>query len=286
MKYTFSGHDKFHCRPFWLKKGYDHVKSGGKFNDAAVLSLGVGRNMVNAVRHWLRAFDLLDESDNLTKIADFIFADGKGKDPYLEDEGTLWLLHYLINSRKYASIYNLIFGELRKKQPEFGQRHFLNLVSSRGKFNDSTVKFDFDVFLRNYRGASSKDLEDQYSGILQDLQLVESVNTGEREKRYKIDSKERPEIPPHIILFGILQNEKYGSAISLEQLLIDPEDVGVIFALSKDGLFDKVQEIVEVIPGVSYIEDAGIKQIQFKKKKPDPFKILEQYYKDALQPVH
>ena len=26
-KLTFSGHETFHCRNFWLKKGYDFIKS-------------------------------------------------------------------------------------------------------------------------------------------------------------------------------------------------------------------------------------------------------------------
>ena len=29
----FSGHESFHCRPFWLKKGFDYVKNGFSFND-------------------------------------------------------------------------------------------------------------------------------------------------------------------------------------------------------------------------------------------------------------
>jgi hypothetical protein len=64
-KLSFTGHDSFHCRSFWLKKGYDFVKNGGQFNDNAVVELGVGRNMVNAVRYWMRCFGLTDENDKL-----------------------------------------------------------------------------------------------------------------------------------------------------------------------------------------------------------------------------
>lgn len=46
-KYTFSGHDSFHCRQFWLKKGHDFVREGRSFNDEdAVVRLGVVKNMV------------------------------------------------------------------------------------------------------------------------------------------------------------------------------------------------------------------------------------------------
>jgi hypothetical protein len=52
----FSGHESFHCRPFWLKKGFDHIKSDQPFNDYAGIELGVGKNMVGSIRFWLKSF--------------------------------------------------------------------------------------------------------------------------------------------------------------------------------------------------------------------------------------
>lgn len=86
---SFSGHDTFHCRQFWLKKGYDFTANNKSFpDDEASLELGVGRNMVTPVRYWLRAFDLLNDEDNLQSLAQKLF-DDNGWDPFLEDEGTL-----------------------------------------------------------------------------------------------------------------------------------------------------------------------------------------------------
>ena len=34
VKYSFAGHDTFHCRNYWLKKGLDHIWNGKRFNDA------------------------------------------------------------------------------------------------------------------------------------------------------------------------------------------------------------------------------------------------------------
>lgn len=60
-KYSFSGHETFHCRQFWLKKGYDFAKQQGQFNDGnAVAALGVGRNMVTSIQFWLKSFGLLN----------------------------------------------------------------------------------------------------------------------------------------------------------------------------------------------------------------------------------
>ena len=70
LKYSFSGHETFHCRQFWLKKGYDFVKQQGQFADGdAVSALGVGRNMVIAIQFWLKSFGLIDEALQTTPLA-------------------------------------------------------------------------------------------------------------------------------------------------------------------------------------------------------------------------
>ena len=56
-KPTFSGHESFACRLFWLKKGYDFLRAEGNFADlGAVANLGVGRNMVTSIAYWVKAF--------------------------------------------------------------------------------------------------------------------------------------------------------------------------------------------------------------------------------------
>src|SRR5215203_4457135 len=87
-KFIFSGHESFQCRQQWLKKGYDYVKSNKSFSDEdAVVELGVGKNMVNSVKFWLKAFSIIDTSEKITLFGDFIFNDETGFDKYLEDEG-------------------------------------------------------------------------------------------------------------------------------------------------------------------------------------------------------
>lgn len=50
MRYSFSGHESFHCKSLWLKKGYDFLADEGQFNDInAVVELGVGKNMVASI---------------------------------------------------------------------------------------------------------------------------------------------------------------------------------------------------------------------------------------------
>ena len=107
--YTFSGHESFPCKTLWLKKGYDFVKAEKDFNaPEAVIDLGVGKNMVAAIRYWFKVFGLNKDAET-GWIADYIFDKNTGKDPYMEDLGTLWLLHFLLVYTGEASLYKLFF---------------------------------------------------------------------------------------------------------------------------------------------------------------------------------
>ena len=104
LKYTFSGHESFQCRHLWLKKGYDFVSAGKSFNsEDAVVELGVGKNMVSSIRFWMKAFDIIDQNDTPTVFANKLLSE-KGWDPYMEDEATLWLLHYNLVKKGMASL--------------------------------------------------------------------------------------------------------------------------------------------------------------------------------------
>ena len=88
MKYTFSGHESFHCKSLWLKKGYDFVVEGKSFNDeSAVVDLGVGKNMVSSIKYWLKSFGIINEDGSATPIGCSILSND-GYDPYIEDTNT------------------------------------------------------------------------------------------------------------------------------------------------------------------------------------------------------
>ena len=100
----FSGHESFACKSHWLKRGYDFVRGENNFNDDdAVVRLGVGKNMVASIKFWLKAIGLLKDT-GLVATSDYLFDNENGKDPYLEDVGTLWLLHFLLIHTDYATI--------------------------------------------------------------------------------------------------------------------------------------------------------------------------------------
>ncbi len=286
---TFSGHDTFHCRQFWLKKAFDYVQVGGNFNDLnAPLDLGVGKNMVTAIRYWARCFGILD-GDTPTPFAIKLLGK-KGWDPYLEDHGSLWLLHHRLVTSGYASIYSILFNELIRERPEFVAEHFLNFVNQRkeGDYNPNTLGKDFTVFYRTYfADFTSGDLEEGFNGILSELGILKKVQKpyldkdGSKKERevWLIERSQRNDLPLHILLYCILITNPDSLSIGFERLYSEPNEVGSVFALSKEGLTISLQRIAEEMKdqGITFSNEAGIRELQFKKKL-NPEKILEDYY--------
>ncbi len=64
----FANHQTFHPRFGWIKKGYDAaVSDPDVFNQAdAPVVLGVGKNMVEAIRLWATAVHVIARVPNLT----------------------------------------------------------------------------------------------------------------------------------------------------------------------------------------------------------------------------
>ena len=96
----FSGHESFVCRYAWLPKAYRAVvKNRAAFGNVeqAMVSLGVGKNMVRSIRFWVEVMGVVtprkDKTLEPTYFGEAVFGDG-GFDPFLEDIRTLWLLHW------------------------------------------------------------------------------------------------------------------------------------------------------------------------------------------------
>jgi hypothetical protein len=295
-KLLFSGHNTFTCKQYWLHKGYEFVKERKIFNEEnAVVDLGVGKNMVNAIRYWLRSFGLVDEYDELTLLAKKIF-DRNGWDPFLEDIGSLWILHYLLIKSDRASIYNLVFNDFRKERIEFTKGQLLNFLkktcdeTDNANFTESTLASDTNVFLRTYlppkKDRETKiEIEEDFSSLLIDLELLDSYKqVVDREGKpeiinwYKIENNFRDTLPYQIVLFVIVENIGGNLTVSFNELLRGINSPGAIFALHDDGLFDKIEEICKANPRkIIFSETAGNRILQFKEK-PNAIEILKAYY--------
>ena len=277
----FSGHESFACKSHWLKRGYDFVRGENNFNDDdAVVRLGVGKNMVASIKFWLKAIGLLKDT-GLVDISDHLFDDENGKDPYLEDVGTLWLLHFLLINTDYATIYKTTFVDYHRQRNIVEKSKLQNYIKHacfeetgyKNLYNDNTVKRDIGVMLHNYcvKNGSNVNVEDSNS-LFAPLNLV-----CETEKDiYRFNYDTRSDVPSLIFLYALLVKFEGRNSISFE----DIAELALIFCLTNNDLLNIINHLCNLYPSEIVFSDvAGIKELQFRATL-NPIEVLDRYYEE------
>lgn len=276
-RYIFSGHESFHCKSLWLKKGYDYLLTGNRFADVdSVARLGVGKNMVASIRFWLRAFSLT-RSDELTVIADYLFNSDTGRDPFSEDINTLWLLHFLLVSNNVASLYNLVFVDFQRERKEFTRNELQTYIrrkcavpEQKNVYNENTVKKDIAVLLKNYVSPNDLKTIEDFSALLIYLNLI----TLKTQDVYKFREVTVKEIAPEVILFALLSLGDNEKTISIDRL----QYLSLIFCMPMVSLIETIRCLEQSYPeAIVFSENSGVKNVQFLKHL-NKFEILDNYY--------
>lgn len=280
-KYIFSGHESFPCKSLWLKKGYDFVVQENDFNSQdAVIKLGVGKNMVSSIRYWLRVFGIID-GDQPSWIGDYLFNETNGKDKYLEDLATLWLLHFNLVFNCEATLYQMFFCGLQRERTFFEREQVITYVKLKmveaGKttlFNTNTVKKDVGVLLQNYTLPRKALSNEDFSTLLIDLDLIRQNAEG-KGFYFNVDGKRK--VTKEIFLYGLLRlKEQEGdNTISFDTI---QDKVGLAFCLQD---FETIEMLIQLSNEYNqyfaYNDVAGIKQVQFIKDL-DYKQVLDDYY--------
>jgi len=280
LTYKFSGHESFPCKTLWLKKGYDFVNNGNDFNSPnAVIDLGVGKNMVSSIRYWLKAFGITDTEGNLTEIGNYLFDDENGRDKYLEDLATLWLLHFNIVFLQEATLYNWFFCGLQRERAQFDKEQIITFARLRmteaGKqnvFNENTVKKDTGVLLQNYTLPRKAQSNEDYSSLLLDLDLVrQKMET----KGYYFNVDGKRKVTKEVFMYGLLRMKNKDNTIAYETI---QEQLGLLFRMNDAETIAMLRELSSVYSKqMTYSDVSGIRQVQFTGEL-DPIKVLEDYY--------
>ena len=277
----FSGHESFACKSHWLKRGYDFVRGENNFNDDdAVVRLGVGKNMVASIKFWLKAIGLLKDA-GLVALANHLFDNDNGKDPYLEDIGTLWLLHFLLIQTDYATIYKTTFVDYHRQRNIIEKSKLQNYIKHicfdetgyKNLYNDNTVKRDIGVMLHNYcaKNGGNVNIEDSNS-LFAPLNLI--CETEKNTYRFNYDT--RSDVPSLIFLYALLIKFEGRNSISFE----DITELALIFCLTNNDLLDIINYLCDLYPSEIVFSDvAGIKELQFRATL-NSIDVLDRYYEE------
>lgn len=278
-KYSFSGHESFPCKSLWLKKGYDFVVQEKNFNDPnAVIDLGVGKNMVASIRFWLKAFGIC-ENDNASWLGHYLFDNQTGRDKYIEDLATLWLLHFHLIFCGEASIYNLFFCDFQREHSSFQREQIANYIKIRliengtpSIFNKNTITKDIGVLLQNYVLPRKSQSNEDYSSLLIDLDLIRQNSEG---GGYFFNAEGKRKVTKEVFLYGLLKVMGEDKSISYDAIR---EQIGYIFCMTDIELIQMLKQLAsDYSENLAYSDIAGIRQVQIIKDL-DPVQVLNDYY--------
>lgn len=293
---SFSGHESFPFRYTWLTKGVSQCeRNPGIFNDDnAMAILGVGKNMVRSIRHWCVTARLLEETQKNrsgllqpTTLGQEIFLVNDAWDPYLEDIGTLWLIHWLIATNKErATTWYFAFNHIH--QPEFSRESLENTLHdlmkrlSSLRVSPGTVKRDIEVFIRTYTAArhlQSKIPEETLDCPLVELNLIRQTKDA---GNYVFNRGYQDSLDNSIFLYAILDFAEprltKQTTISFEELAYGDRSPGKVFKIDETSIGDRLEQIEGLTHGsILFTETAGLKQITFIRPI-DKMSILRKYF--------
>lgn len=295
-KASFGRHETFSLRYAWLTKGFQAFTTKNTIfsSDESTIELGVGKNMVNSIRYWLRATSMLvDNADGLsaTEIGSAIFSED-GWDPYLEDEGTLWLIHWLLVSNfELSTAWYWFFNcfhksEFTQDEAADGLAEFVknNLVS---KHSEKTVKQEVSMILRMYSPAKvtpKSIVEDSLDAPLTALNLVVPSETAHF---YRSFASHRPTLPVGVIGFAVNEffNLRQVDAMPVNDLMYGQKHgvaIGSLFRMTESALLAKLELLIKQYPHVFQInETAGINQFYRLDSKIPSNHFLRDYYQSV-----
>ncbi len=292
-KAAFGRHETFSLRYGWLTKGFQAFQHENNiFNsDAATVTLGVGKNMVNAIRYWLRATQMLEMTpDGLqtTVLGQAILA-YDGWDPYLEDEATLWLIHWLIaTNAEMATAWYWFFNCYHKVEFNVDEaaNALVDFVKQQltGKHSERTVKHEINIILKMYCQAklsAKTDLEDILDVPLASLGLV---SAGMMTQSFVSRPERREGLPLGVFAFAVNEvfNQRKTPSLPIADLMYGEKSgvgVGSVFRLTEADLMAKLEHLVAHYPTHFNInETAGMNQLFREDTVINSLEFLRNHY--------
>ena len=298
---SFARHETFHPRYSWFRKAYAHVNDDPRIfgRPDAPVEIGVGKNMVRAIRFWGTAARLITDSPHNargreaqcvpTRRGHALFGEN-GWDPYMEDPGTLWLLHWLLLAPRKSRlpVWWLAFNEFNAV--EFAEPDLESAVSTLldtapewPRPHPNSISKDISALLRTYAPADRTGrarIDDMLDCPLRELSLLKySPETG----RFRFTLGSKPTLPSEVVAYAALDylalTEVRGSTITLSRLTHASGAPGKAFRLTEPELIDALRPSIADEAALGLATPTGAVQLTWREEPAQiATRILDRYY--------
>ncbi len=251
--------------------------------------------MVDAIKYWCLATQVLEEHPDQrfdlqpTSIGRQLFGH-EAWDPYLEDKGTIWLLHWLLATNKaVATTAYLLFNEFAGQ--EFGRTELEEWVARKAAslgadVASTTLRRDVGVFLRSYVGGP-----DRYDSSLEDIMDCPLAELGliyeePAKHMYTFARGPKDSLPDEVFayaLWGYAEHRDGQRTFTFDELAYQTGSPGRIFKLDEAALAERLENLADLTDGAwQPTETAGYRQMLLTRDI-DPGQLLERYYTASVQ---
>jgi len=225
-----------------------------------------------------------------TEIGRFLFGEG-GKDPYLEDLNTLWLLHWnLLSQSQRGTTWHWAFNKFPSN--EFTRESMFEFIQNEARQNgltaptESTLKRDIDIFIRSYapaRAAKNSVIEDTLDCPFVELQLLAQTSQA---GHYRMNRGPKAGLSRFAFAYCLADfwrrtapNQK---TIALADIAYKPGSPGSSFKLDENSLIEMLESVDDISQGdLTYSESAGVRQV-YRRSELEPISFLHHYYDSTL----
>lgn len=308
VTYRFSGHESFPLRYAWLPKAARAIADDSNAfvdEEVAMVELGLGKNMVRALRFWVQATGIAEPVSSGLKVTDFGYAvllDEMG-DPFLEDVQTLWLLHWRLATHVKEPLFAWDYMLNRWQEPEIARSRVIRTFQFEAealgrKLSRVTVEQHFDVFMHTYiatRGRKADVEEDRLDCPLVQLNLLEQIdertleNSARSEAIYAFRREEKPEISARLFCFCLndLWNTRHPNekTISFKEVATGHGSPGQIFKLPEAEVRERLDAIASDSDSIFAFEESAAAQTVIRRERPDKAQMLKSIYAQQTVPA-
>lgn len=294
----FAKHESFFPRYGWFRKAYAAAAEDPRIftREDAPAQIGVGKNMVNAIRFWGLAAKLIEEDAQTqgSKSPDIVpsslghaLLGSRGWDPYVEDPGTLWLLHWLLLAPTcLIPVWWLAFNDFSAVEftiPDMEDAVVAGL--ERGSYWSmpklSSIKKDVKALRQTYVPPECPRNSDNL--IYCPLRELELIVPASSDGRYRFKTGSKATLPSEIVTYAaldfIVRTAVGGGGLPLSQLAYEPGSPGRAFRLNEAELASVMEPIVDQTKGISLVTRTGTSHLVWWEEPAEiASAVLDEYY--------
>ena len=280
--YRIRGHESFILRDGWLTKGLYAVNSDAKVfsKNSGADALGVGTNMAKAIRYWLRAANLVSDSQKGVFLNDLGTAIFKW-DPFFEDVFSLWVVHVNIAKNiRLATSWHVFFNCIEAvsfRRDELNSMMMDRLIQTiEAEPPERSVKDDCSAILQMYDDSETdnvgKDPEEKRRSPFSVLGLITKNDKDVFTKCHPaID-----ELDSMIVMYILCDRLQDEGVLQIDAIANDPGMPGKLLNLNRVLINDYLDDLQH--KGYVVVNRTAGLDVVYPDRKISPIEVIKEHY--------